>query len=136
MNTRAPAVTVAGYSHVTVMVDDLDAALEFYCDKLGYSPLPRPDFGPGSEGAWLQAGISQVHIGVTEEMGPRPKGLPHMALHIPADAWDETMAALEARGVEFMFPPGEREDFGKRVRAAFIKDPAGNYIELTDIDPT
>jgi methylmalonyl-CoA/ethylmalonyl-CoA epimerase len=134
MPTRAPAVTVAGYSHVAVMVDDLDAALAFYRDTLGFAVLRRPDFGPGTEGAWLQAGNSQVHLAVTEEMGPRV-GFPHMALQIPVDAWDETMSALEARGVRFMIPPGEREDFGKRVRVAFIRDPAGNNIELTDVDP-
>jgi hypothetical protein len=32
--------------------------------------------------------------------------------------------------------PGTREDFGRPVRAAFICDPAGNVIELTDVDPT
>ena len=61
--TRAPAITVAGYSHVAIMVDDLDAALAFYCDTLGFSALPRPDFGPGTEGAWLQLGTAQVHLG-------------------------------------------------------------------------
>ena len=85
MPTRAPAITVAGYSHVAVMVDDLDAALGFYCDTLGFSVLPRPDFGPGTEGAWLQLGTAQVHLGTVDEMGS-PTGFPHLALHIPADA--------------------------------------------------
>jgi catechol 2,3-dioxygenase-like lactoylglutathione lyase family enzyme len=133
--TRAPAITVAGYSHVAVMVDDLDAALAFYCDSLGFSVLPRPDFGPAAEGAWLQLGIAQVHLGIVSEMAPT-SGFPHLALHIPADAWDDTMSAIEARGIEFLLPPSERLDFGKRVRAAFIHDPAGNVIELTDVDPT
>jgi hypothetical protein len=31
--------------------------------------------------------------------------------------------------------PSAREDFGRPVRAAFIQDPAGNTIELTDVDP-
>jgi catechol 2,3-dioxygenase-like lactoylglutathione lyase family enzyme len=133
--TRAPAITVAGYSHVAVMVDDLDAALAFYCDELGFSVLPRPDFGPGAEGAWLQLGTAQVHLGIVAEMAPTT-GFPHLALHIPADAWDDTMAAIEDRGIEFLLPPSERLDFGKRVRAAFVRDPAGNVIELTDVDPT
>jgi catechol 2,3-dioxygenase-like lactoylglutathione lyase family enzyme len=133
--TRAPTITVAGYSHVAVMVDDLDAALAFYCDTLGFSALPRPDFGPGTEGAWLQLGTAQVHLGIVKEMS-RPTGFPHLALHIPADAWDDTMAGIEARGITFLAPPGERLDFGKLVRAAFIRDPAGNVIELTDVDPT
>lgn len=135
MPTKAPVVTVAGYSHVAVMVDDLDAALAFYCDTLGFAKLPRPDFGPGTEGAWLQLGTAQVHLGTVGEMGPRA-GFPHLALHVPADAWDETMHELDARGVPFMMGPNAREDFGRQVRAAFIQDPAGNFIELTDVDPT
>jgi catechol 2,3-dioxygenase-like lactoylglutathione lyase family enzyme len=133
--TRAPAITVAGYSHVAIMVDDLDAALAFYCDTLGFAALPRPDFGPGARGAWLQLGTAQVHLGIVDEMGARA-GFPHMALHIPADAWGDTMAGIEARGIEFLLPPSERLDFGTPVRAAFIRDPAGNVIELTDVDPT
>ena len=135
MSTRAPAITVAGYSHVAVMVDDLDAALGFYCDALGFSVLPRPDFGPGTEGAWLQLGTAQVHLGTVDAMAPST-GFPHLALHIPAESWDDTMVAIEGRGIEFLLPPSERLDFGKPVRAAFIRDPAGNVIELTDVDPT
>lgn len=135
MPTRAPAITIAGYSHVAIMVDDLDAAVGFYRDQLGFSILPRPDFGPGAEGAWLQLGTAQVHLGTVAEMGV-PSGFPHLALHIPADAWDDTMAGIEASGIEFLLPPNERLDFGRPVRAAFIRDPAGNVIELTDVDPT
>jgi methylmalonyl-CoA/ethylmalonyl-CoA epimerase len=133
--TTAPPVTIAGYSHVAVMVDDLDAALAFYRDTLGFTLLPRPDFGPGTDGAWLQLGTAQVHLGVVEEMGART-GFPHMAMHVPARSWDETMRELEGRGVPFLLAPGSREDFGVTVHAAFIQDPAGNVIELTDVDPT
>jgi catechol 2,3-dioxygenase-like lactoylglutathione lyase family enzyme len=135
VSTRAPAITVAGYSHVAIMVDDLDAAITFYCDTLGFTTLPRPDFGPGTEGAWLQLGTAQVHLGTVAAMAPS-HGFPHLALHIPTTAWDETMAGIEARGIEFLVPPSERLDFGKPVLAAFIRDPAGNVIELTDVDPT
>ena len=134
MPTKAPALTIAGYSHVAIMVDDLDAALEFYGDVLGFSTLPRPDFGPGTEGAWLRLGTAQVHIGTVAEMGPRA-GFPHIALHVPADDWVTTMAELEARGVPFMMGPNTREDFGRPVRAAFIQDPAGNFSEYTDVPP-
>ena len=135
MPTKAPSVTIAGYSHVAVMVDDLDAAIGFYRDVLGFSLLPRPDFGPGTEGAWLQLGTAQVHLGTVDTV-VKPSGFPHIALHVPAEVWDDTMAELEARGVTFDMQPRERVDFGKRVRAAFVRDPAGNAIELTDVDPT
>jgi catechol 2,3-dioxygenase-like lactoylglutathione lyase family enzyme len=135
VTTKAPAVTIAGYSHVAVMVDDLDAAIAFYCDTLGFEKLPRPDFGPGTEGAWLQLGTAQVHLGTVAEMGPQA-GFPHIALHVPAGAWEATVDELAARGVPFVMGPNTREDFGRQVRAAFIQDPAGNFIELTDVDPT
>jgi catechol 2,3-dioxygenase-like lactoylglutathione lyase family enzyme len=132
--TAARAATVAGYSHVTVMVDDLDAALTFYRDVLGFEPIPRPEeFGPG---AWLQVGTAQLHIGVVDTGPVRGAGFPHLALLVPADDWDATMAAITARGIPFILGPSAREDFGRPVRAAFIEDPAGNAIELTDVDPT
>jgi glyoxylase I family protein len=133
-SNAAGTVSIAGYSHVAVMVDDLDAALSFYCDLLGFEVLPRPDFGPEFGGAWLQSGSAQVHIGVVEKM-PKPVGLPHLALHVPAADWDTTMTAIAERGIPFMMEPNSREDFGRTVRAAFIRDPAGNAIELTDVDP-
>ena len=36
---------IAGYSHVNILVDDLQAAHDFYIGTLGFSVLPRPDFG-------------------------------------------------------------------------------------------
>jgi hypothetical protein len=45
------------------------------------------------------------------------------------------MAGLEAQGVAFLMGPNSREDFGHPVHTAFIEDPAGNVIELTDVDP-
>jgi extradiol dioxygenase family protein len=62
-------------------------------------------------------------------------GFPHFALHVPTDEWDETMAALHAAGVAFLSEPSTREDFGRPVRAAFVTDPAGNVVELTDVGP-
>jgi glyoxylase I family protein len=126
--------TFAGFSHVAVVVDDLDAALTFYCDVLGFEALPRPEeFGPG---AWLQVGSGQLHIGVVDQMPEPVRGFPpHFALHVPADVYDTTIEAISGRGVPFTMGPSAREDFGRPVRAAFIQDPAGNTIELTDVDP-
>ena len=47
--------------HVSINVDDVEAALAFYTDLLGLSlRTDRPDFGFG--GAWLDAGGQQVHL--------------------------------------------------------------------------
>jgi catechol 2,3-dioxygenase-like lactoylglutathione lyase family enzyme len=126
-------VTIAGYSHGTVMVDDLDAALAFYCDVLGFETIPRPEgIGPG---AWLQAGMAQVHIGVVDTM-ITPAGLPHLALLVPTEAWDATMGSIAAAGIEFMMGPITREGAERTACTAFVRDPAGNAIELTNLDPS
>ena len=125
--SATPAIAVTGYAHVAVLVDDVDAALAFYCDALGFERLPRPDLGPGE---WLRLGTADLHLLLAQEM-PAP-GRPHIALHVPPERFDETMAQLEARGIPLQRGPSSRVDFGTTVRAAVIADPAGNPIELTD----
>ena len=52
---------LVGLHHVSINVDDLDAALAFYVNALGLSVRPdRPDFS--FDGAWLDAGGQQVHL--------------------------------------------------------------------------
>jgi catechol 2,3-dioxygenase-like lactoylglutathione lyase family enzyme len=134
-SSASHTVTIAGYSHVNLTVVDLDAAITFYTEVLGFAVLPRPDFGPQGRGVWLGHGAAQVHLAVVDAKEPRQGFLPHIALHVPAEHYATTMTALEARGVTFVAPPRSRVDPGKTVWAAFVEDPAGNLIELTDVDP-
>ena len=133
--TSTRTVTIAGYSHVNLTVVDLDAAVAFYTEALGFDVLPRPDFGPQGRGVWLGHGAAQVHLAVVDEKAPRRGFLPHIALHVPTEAYADTMAELETRGVEFVAKPRSRVDLGRTVWAAFVEDPSGNLIELTDVDP-
>jgi catechol 2,3-dioxygenase-like lactoylglutathione lyase family enzyme len=134
--TTQNTVTVAGYSHVNLMVDDLDAAVAFYTGVMGFSILPRPDFGEFARGVWLGHGAAQIHLSVVDEMVPRKGFAPHIALHIPTESFPDTMEALREQGVAFVGEPRSRVDFGTtEIWAAFIEDPCGNLIELTDVDP-
>jgi catechol 2,3-dioxygenase-like lactoylglutathione lyase family enzyme len=133
MATKAPTVSITGHAHVNILTCDVDRSVAFYTDVLGFSILPRPDFG-GFPGAWLEQGTTQIHLSKTDRM-PERVGLPHFALMVPLDAFDDTVDALEARGVQWFAPPSSREDFGKTVRAAFLEDPDGNVIELTNAGP-
>jgi catechol 2,3-dioxygenase-like lactoylglutathione lyase family enzyme len=125
--------TVAGYSHVAISVNDLAAARDFYRDVLGFEVLPRPDFG--FPGLWLRVGTLQLHLAVADEpVSPGP-GFPHFALYVPTDEFDATIEAVRSAGVKLLGEPSARVDFGTPVRAAFITDPSGNVIELTDVGP-
>jgi glyoxylase I family protein len=105
--------------HVSINVDDVDAALGFYVGLLGLEPRhDRPDFGFG--GAWLQAGGQQVHL---IQAPPPPNRGQHFALAV--DDIDAAVAELRAGGVTVSDPvavgPG---------RQSFLTDPAGNQVEL------
>lgn len=127
------AATVSGYSHVAISVNDLDEARAFYCDVLGFEVLPRPDFG--FPGLWLRVGALQLHLAVADEPVSAGPGFPHFALYVPTDEFDATIDAVRNAGVKMLGEPSSRVDFGTPVHAAFITDPSGNVIELTDVGP-
>ena len=108
--------------HVSINVDDVEAALAFYTDLLGLSArTDRPDFAFG--GAWLDAGEQQVHL----IEGSAPAGLgQHFALLV--DDLDGTVAELRERAVEVSDP----KPVGSS-RQAFLTDPSGNLVELHQV---
>jgi glyoxylase I family protein len=110
---------LVGLHHVSINVDDVDAATAFYVDVLGLRVRPdRPDFSFG--GAWLDAGGQQVHL----IEGTPPPGLgQHFALafsDLPA-----LVAALRGQGIEVTDPVRS----GTSLQS-FLNDPAGNRVEL------
>ncbi len=108
-----------GVHHVSINVDDVDAALAFYVEALGMAPrADRPDFRFG--GAWLDVGQQQVHL--IEAPLPGDRGQ-HFALAV-ADL-DATVAELRAAGIEVSDPSPVGTG-----RQSFVHDPAGNLVEL------
>lgn len=117
-----PALHPRGVHHVSINVDDVDKALDFYVGTLGLVPRrDRPDFG--FPGAWLDAGDQQVHlIGA-----PAPDNLgQHFALLV--DDIDGAIRDLRDRGVEVT----DSIPVGTSLQA-FLSDPAGNNIELHQV---
>ena len=105
--------------HVSINVDDVDAALGFYVDVLGLRVRDdRPDFPFG--GAWLDAGGQQVHL--IEAATPTDLGQ-HFAVLV-ADI-EASVAELRGSGVTVSDPSPVAAN-----RQAFLHDPAGNTIEL------
>jgi glyoxylase I family protein len=111
-----------GVHHVSINVEDVETALDFYVGVLGLAERKdRPDFG--FPGAWLDAGSQQVHlIG-----GPTPdaKGQ-HFALLV--DDLSAVVAEVRGRGVQVTDPVG----VGTGLQS-FTSDPSGNQIELHQV---
>jgi catechol 2,3-dioxygenase-like lactoylglutathione lyase family enzyme len=105
--------------HVSINVDDVDAAVAFYTDVLGASVrTDRPDFSFG--GAWLDLGGQQVHL--IEGAVPPTLGQ-HFAVLV-ADL-DVAVAELRTKGVEVPEPSPVGTG-----RQTFVADPSGNTVEL------
>ena len=112
----AAVETISGYTHINILVDDLEAAHGFYIDALGFEVLPRPDF-PGFDGAWYRVGQMQLHLSVVKEMPDLKGGFPHLAFHIPSDCFDETIDGLKSAGVDG-FEALEEGDFKELPKMA------------------
>lgn len=113
-----------GVHHVSINVDDVEAARRFYVDVLGLRErTDRPAFR--FAGAWLDLGEQQVHL--IDAAVPTDQGQ-HFAVRV-ADL-DAAVAELRAKGVEVSEPvavgPG---------RQSFLHDPSGNRIELNQPTP-
>lgn len=108
-----------GVHHVSVNVDDVEAALAFYVGDLGLALRgDRPDFPFG--GAWLDAGGQQVHL--IEAEVPANMGQ-HFALVV--DDLHKVRAELQGKGHAVSRPVVS----GTSLQAN-VHDPAGNCVEL------
>ncbi len=108
--------------HVSVNVSDVDEARTFYTEILGgIERGDRPDFGFG--GAWIDFGGRQVHL--IEAPVPAELGQ-HFAIRV-ADI-RATIDELRTKGLEV----SDAIPVAANLQA-FLKDPAGNGIELHEV---
>jgi catechol 2,3-dioxygenase len=115
-----PAVRVG---HVHLHVSDLDRALAFYNDALGFN-LVADARAAGLPMAFLAAGDYHHHVGLNTF---KPSGLYHVAFNYPNRV--ELVRAVErlkARG----YTVDHATDHGGTV-AVYLDDPDGNGIELS-----
>jgi catechol 2,3-dioxygenase len=115
--------------HVHLKVADLDRAIDFYRDVLGFDLMQRL----GDQAAFLSAGGYHHHIGLNtwESKGgsqppPGSTGLFHVAIRYPTRA---ALAIALKRLVENSVPLSGASDHGVS-EAIYLNDPDGNGIEL------
>src|SRR3989442_516527 len=124
--TIHPATRI-GHVHLTVA--DLDRALRFYRDVLGFEVTTRY----GHDAVFLAAGGDHHHIGVNTWAGrgapppaPGTTGLYHFAILYPDR---RALAAPVRRVLEHGIPLEGASDHGVS-EAIYLRDPDGNGVEL------
>jgi catechol 2,3-dioxygenase len=115
--------------HAHLKVSDIDRALGFYRDVLGFEVTQRL----GDQAAFLSAGGYHHHLGLNtwESRGGAPPppgttGLYHVAIRYPDRA---TLADALNRIVQARIPITGASDHGVS-EAIYLRDPDGNGIEL------
>jgi catechol 2,3-dioxygenase len=115
--------------HVHLKVSDIDRALGFYREVMGFEVSQRY----GDEAAFLSAGGYHHHLGLNtwESRGGSPPppgttGLFHVAIRYPDRA---TLGDALRRVVEAGIPVSGGTDHGVS-EAIYLRDPDGNGIEL------
>jgi len=117
-----------GIHHISIAVDDLEEARDFYAGLLELAEVDRPSLP--NPGYWFQAGACQLHL------TGRPAGAREAALSgtgagethfaFAASRLDGVKARLETAGVEVR--DGINEAVG--LRQLFFRDPSGNLVEI------
>ncbi|WP_128544125.1 VOC family protein [Larkinella soli] len=122
----------ARIGHVHLRVADLDRAVAFYRDLLGFTlTVYGPDFG--LQAAFLAAGGYHHHIAlntwISKDGTPPPRG--HTGLHHVAIVYPDRQALARAvrRLLENGYPIDEAQDHGGTV-SVYLRDPDGNGLEL------
>jgi glyoxylase I family protein len=122
-----------GLHHGSLIVQDLDISLDFYCQILGMSINPdRPDLG--FKGAWLNLGEQQIHLLNLPEAEPfgghyeRPEHAGrdrHLAIYVRHI--DLLKESLTKHKIAFTMSRSGRN-------ALFCRDPDGNGLEFIEVN--
>lgn len=115
--------------HVHLKVSDLDRALSFYCELLGFQVKQRF----GDQVAFIASGNYHHHIGLntwqSKGQPPAPKqypGLFHTAIVVPQR---KDLAIMYQRLLDQDYPFTGFADHGVS-EALYLDDPDGNGVEL------
>ncbi len=139
---------IVGVHHIAVGVDDIDRALTFYTEGLGFEMLKRGNFGESeyvdraiglkdAKGKSAMLRGPNIYLEVWQFVNPRPNdlrsrpcdyGYPHFALQV--DNIQEEYDRLRTHGMEFV---GEVVHMKDGSSAIYGRDPCGNIIELYEI---
>lgn len=127
MAYKIPEATRIGHIHLKVA--DLDKAMQFYCNLLGFEVTQRY----GNSAVFISAGGYHHHIGLntwySKNAPPAPvisAGLFHTAILYPTR---KDLAVIVKRLIEANYPLTGTADHGVS-EAIYLNDPDGNGVEL------
>ena len=123
---------ITGIAHVCFHTTDLERAIAFYQDGLGFQHAFDFVRDTGERhGCYLHMGGRNLIELFERPLGERADGQPFRHICLEVDEINATVAALRARGIETTEPKMETDMSWQ----AWITDPDGNRIELHQYTP-
>ncbi len=116
---------MTSFSVIGIYVDNIDKAVEFYCNKLGFEEVQRYN-----DDCIIQLKNDGPTVILEKTDNPSSAKYPRdsqVVLCVATDDIRETSEKLRSQGVEFL-----QDDPEEFVAGLFMvmKDPAGKYLEL------
>jgi lactoylglutathione lyase len=111
--------------HVTMIVDNLERACSFYEHELGLEPLPTFNLDFPAQFYKLNE-RQQVHV---TEWPDQPSFRGHMCLQV--DDFTAIFRRMKELGVIDITPWGKVRRLPDGAMQMFVRDPAGNLIEIS-----
>jgi catechol 2,3-dioxygenase-like lactoylglutathione lyase family enzyme len=130
-------IQIDGLGEVVLNVRDASRAVAFYGDLLGLERMtPEGQLGPiffraGQATTRIPSLLVLVPLSPGTESFRGPRTLHHLALTVPAAAFDAARATLTDAGVEVR--DGKHPVLA--VRTMYVTDPDGNEVELISPEP-
>ena len=118
-------ITKLHHVNVTVPAALEEAAKSFYGNLLGLEQIEKPDGPRKYIGAWYQLGESQLHLSIEKE--PRNRDSNRHVCYSVSDVAG-ALNTLRTAGVEVI----SEEQLVNGGSRFFVRDPAGNLIEITE----
>jgi catechol 2,3-dioxygenase-like lactoylglutathione lyase family enzyme len=117
------SLDILGIDHIQIAVPKAleDQCLTFYREIFALPELVKPVELRARGGAWFQVGTVQMHIGVDPDASPKSKR--HICF-LTGDL-QRARAFIVERGVTI-----DEESVAEGLSRFFIRDPAGNRIEI------
>ncbi len=124
---EAKTMSLESIGQISVNVEDLDAAVDFYGEKLGLRLIGR--FPPGI--AFFECDSVRIMVSSPSASEETPSGNSVLYFNVPdIQAGHET---LKSRGVEFTHEPHVVHSAGDyELWMAFFKDPDSNTMAIMD----
>jgi catechol 2,3-dioxygenase-like lactoylglutathione lyase family enzyme len=116
----AIGIIEVNHVNVTVRADLEQATKHFYGEVMGLTQIPKPEGPRQFVGAWYQLGSAQLHLSIEDDPQNAASNR-HVCYGVADLAVAEEM--LRNAGVEII---------PDRARRFFVRDPAGNLIEITE----